>query len=117
MIYKKLENMMKNLKNEDVENINELNRKLDDIYNNFYQSEEQVLKMQKGEDRIIKLVQDHSKWMSGEGFETEATSRISKMKTSTSSILWMKILKGKVLPWLRKKLQDKGSRVSQLMDF
>ena len=29
----------------------------------------------------------------------------------------MKILKGKVLPWLRKKLQDKGFRVSQLMDY
>ena len=73
--------------------------------------------MQEVEDVIINLVIDHGKWMSGQSFDTTATSRISKPKESSSSVLWLRVLTGKILPWLRKRLQVDGFKVYQLMDF
>ena len=61
--------------------------------------------MQEVEDVIINLVIDHGKWMSGQSFDTTATCQISKPKESSSSFLWFRVLTGKILPYLRKRLQ------------
>ena len=62
--------------------------------------------MQEVEDVIINLVIDHGKWMSGQSFDTTATYWISKPKESSSSVQWLRVLTGKILSYLSKRLHS-----------